>query len=916
MSVPQKVLRLPGRDGTAWHRTCPSRRRLACLHQKAVRWTVPCASMLPTLIFVMSLVAQGTSDSAQKGTISGHVRDAQGAALAAATLEIECGQIKRRTVTSAVGDFTQSELPLGRCAVTAMSDSFEPETVYVDSGAGRPLNMVLQVRRFASEVVVTPGRGVDERALLTPEALSVVSRRDIETRPYVLLPQVLREEPGVLLQQTTSGQTSPILRGFTGQSNVYLLDGVRLNTGQWRSGPNQYTAWVDSGPVDTIEVVRGGGSVQYGSDALGGTIQFLTSPTLISPRASWVNGNLEVVAGSAAQNVGGEADLGFQTRGASIRVGATRQHVGNLRAGKGLDSHSAITRYFGLPSTLVGTRMPDTGFNQSGAYAVGLFSLGAHGTLRTTFMHESQTDASRYDRVLGGQGVYRSGFDPQALDFGLVRYARTDVGLLDGFSSTFSVNRQADGRYEQARPHQRLDRQEATTTAIGYQVQGHRDFSGRHQFVVGGELYDESIDAFRELVDAARTEAARPDIPDGTTYRSYGVFAQHRIDVAPDRLSLKGGLRFSGFRFATTRDDTLGVTREQVDAHTTTFQAAAVLNLMRGINLTASVNRAFRAANAADLGGIGLTGGGGFEISPTTAASLGAYVGTTAATGAISTGERVQPLRPEVVYQYEAGLKAAVGGFSGSLTAFDLELYDFLQRRALVFDASIVGTAISGFTVVRVDDTGLAYIAQDVRPIATSVNVDRARIRGFETEGKLRVNGSLTLSAYSSMANGRILPDGEHVRRMPPPMGGAKIRWSRSRWWTEAVATFAARQTRLNSGDLGDARIGAIRTRSSIAAFFSGTATDMGLVRDGTLIATGETLAQVQNRVLGSATSAPLFTAHPGFVVFGMRGGVRLTAAFDLTVLGENLTDVNYRLYGSGVDAPGFNVQARMRYRF
>jgi outer membrane receptor protein involved in Fe transport len=332
--------------------------------------------------------------------------------------------------------------------------------------------------------------------------------------------------------------------------------------------------------------------------------------------------------------------------------------------------------------------------------------------------------------------------------------------------------------------------------------------------------------------------------------------------------------------------------------------------------LTASVNRAFRAANAADFGGIGLSGGGGFEISPTTAASLGAYVGTTGAAGAVSTGDRVQQLRPEVVYQYEAGLKAALGGFSGAVTAFDLELYDFLQRRALVFDSSIVGTTISGFTVVRTDNTGLAYIAQDVRPIATSVTVDRARIRGVETEGEMRVNDSLMLSAYFSMSNGQVLPDGEYVRRMPPPMGGAKVRWSRSRWWTEGVATFAAAQTRLNSGDLGDARIGAIRTRSSIAGFFNGTATDMGLVRDGILLATGETLAQVQDRVLGSAASAPLFTAHPGFVVFGLRGGIRLSPSFDVAVLGENLTDVNYRLYGSGLDAPGVNVHVRLRYRF
>ena len=50
--------------------------------------------------------------------------------------------------------------------------------------------------------------------------------------------------------------------------------------------------------------------------------------------------------------------------------------------------------------------------------------------------------------------------------------------------------------------------------------------------------------------------------------------------------------------------------------------------------------------------------------------------------------------------------------------------------------------------------------------------------------------------------------------------------------------------------------------------------------------------------------------------MIGLRGGVRVTPAFDVSVLGENLTDTNYRLYGSGVDAPGVNVQVRARYRF
>jgi outer membrane receptor protein involved in Fe transport len=867
-------------------------------------------------VFGVAILLVDQANAQTSGAIAGVVRDPQGAVIVAATVDISCGAVRRRTSSSSVGEFLETNLPAGRCTVTAGSEEFEPETVLTESLSSSRLTLSLRVRRFASEVVVTPTRQ-DERAFEVPEALSVTSRRDLDGRPHALVTQALAEEPGVLLQQTSSAQTSPIIRGFTGQSNVYLVDGVRLNVGQWRTGPSQYSAWIEGGPVESIEVVRGGGSVQYGSDALGGTIQYLTTTSLASVAPRRVNGSLELMGASASEGLGVQGDLAFRAGSAMVRVGGSRQRVGELRAGKGLDSHSAIARYFGLPSTLIGSRLRATDFETAGAYGVATIGLSHGAAVRALFMHDTQIGASRYDRVLGGEGLFASRFDPQTLDLATARYTKTGAGIFDGIAATLSLNRQADGRFEQARPTARLDRQEAVTTALGYQVQANRDFGLRHQMVAGAEYYDESITASRELVDPGPvTQRARPDIPDGTTYGNFGVYAQHAFDVLPNRLSLRGGVRYSRFVFATTPDAALGVLVERVTQQSTTFQATAVVGLSDEINLTASVNRGFRAANAADLGSIGLTGGGGFEIAPSAAGRLGAFVGSTGATGAVSTGERVPGLGPEVVYQYEVGLKARTRRFTGAVSGFTMELYDFLQRRALVFDNDIVGRTISGFTVVRQDATGLAYIAQDVRPIATRVNVDRARVRGFDVEGEFRPSGSWTASAYFSLASGRILTTNEFVRRMNPPMGGAKLRWSRQRLWAEGVVMFAADQTRLNSADLTDARIGAVRTRNSIATFFNGTAADMGLVQGGVLVATGETLAQVQTRVLGAATSAPLYDSGPGFAVFGLRAGIRLTTQIDVTVLGENLGDVNYRLYGSGIDAPGINVQVRTRYRF
>jgi hemoglobin/transferrin/lactoferrin receptor protein len=130
----------------------------------------------------------------------------------------------------------------------------------------------------------------------------------------------------------------------------------------------------------------------------------------------------------------------------------------------------------------------------------------------------------------------------------------------------------------------------------------------------------------------------------------------------------------------------------------------------------------------------------------------------------------------------------------------------------------------------------------------------------------------------------------------------------------------------LSSLDLGDRRTGATRSRGQIANFFNRGARVRGLVSPGPdgivgnaddrLIATEETLAQVQNRVLGSATSAPLFDHIPGYGLINLRGGFKFGEKSEVSLDFENITDQNYRGLAWGIEGPGRSVTARYHYRF
>ncbi len=66
------------------------------------------------------------------------------------------------------------------------------------------------------------------------------------------------------------------VRGLTGNKVNVFVDGVRYSNGAQRGGVNTFLDLIDPSTLDGMEVLRGTSSAQYGSDALGGSVQFLT----------------------------------------------------------------------------------------------------------------------------------------------------------------------------------------------------------------------------------------------------------------------------------------------------------------------------------------------------------------------------------------------------------------------------------------------------------------------------------------------------------------------------------------------------------------------------------------------------------------------------------------------------------------
>ena len=134
------------------------------------------------------------------------------------------------------------------------------------------------------------------------------------------------------MQRTSPTMAGVFIRGLVGNTVNVFVDGVRYSNGAQRGGVNTFLDLVDAGSLESIEILRGPSNDQYGSDALGGTIQFLSKvPVLNTASAPRIGGQIDVSAGTAHKNGGGSALVAFNGPRLGVVGFVSARHVGLLR---------------------------------------------------------------------------------------------------------------------------------------------------------------------------------------------------------------------------------------------------------------------------------------------------------------------------------------------------------------------------------------------------------------------------------------------------------------------------------------------------------------------------------------------------------------------------------------------------------
>jgi hemoglobin/transferrin/lactoferrin receptor protein len=507
------------------------------------------------------------------------------------------------------------------------------------------------------EVVVTTQR-VPENEQLIPYSISLLDKKEMDHFTKRSTPEMLMNTEGVFIQKTNHGGGSPFIRGLTGNQTLILLDGIRLNNSIYRYGPNQYLNTVDIFSIDRMEVARGTGSVQYGSDALGGALQiFSVEPLLNSTGSEWhgkVTG--KIMTGDMEKT--GRGQLEYKSKKMAMLIGGTYRDFGDLVGGKetGVQSPSGYTEY-AFDGKL-------------------LFALKENMQLTLASQFLNQSHVPIYHKVTLENYAINE-FQPQQR---LMNYARINIQgtkkIFDQVKFIASWQQNTENTTAQKNNSVLVQQDNNRVNTLGFVTDVTSNFSKIWSANSGIEYYHDNVSSSRFVTtsdNSAPPIEKRGLYPDDSKYGNFSVYSLHHFTL--NNWVIDGGIRFNAFNIKIDDKD-LGEVKITPEA--LVFNVGAMYNLNSANHLYGTISNGFRAPNIDDMGTLGIVD---FRYE------IPAY-----------------DLEPEKSMNFETGYKLSLPKFQANIAGYYMDLNQLITR------VKVEGEFVDGYQVYKKENVEEAFI--------------------------------------------------------------------------------------------------------------------------------------------------------------------------------------------------------------
>ncbi|MCK0133131.1 TonB-dependent receptor [Arenibacter sp. S6351L] len=688
-----------------------------------------------------------------------------------------------------------------------------------------------------------------------PQKISLMNAKTIEFTASQTSADLLQNSGKVFVQKSQLGGGSPMIRGFATNRLLLSVDGVRMNNAIFRGGNIQNVISIDPFTIKSTEVIFGPGSVIYGSDAIGGVMNFYTNnPQFSKTDSLQFSGKSNYRYSSANNENTFHVDFNLGKREWAFLSSLTYNNFGDLKMGSHGPSSYLRNNYVvtengqdELRENENAKKQVPSGYDQINIMQKVLFRPNSNWNINLSAYYSETSDYSRYDRLIrpskDGLGLRSAEwfYGPQKWFMGNLQFYKNGKGkFYDGLKITTAYQNFGESRNDRNYGDVIRYRTKENVDAISANVDFENKRIGNLRLYYGGEyIFNKIGSTGNEFnIETMATSPSASRYPDNSTWQTLAGYISGELKAKPN-FTFLSGLRYSHVWIDAIFDQTFySFPFNDADLSTGALTGSLGFSWFPKADLQVTFNGStgFRAPNIDDVGKI-------FDSEP---------------------GSVVVPnpdLEPEYAYNLEVGIQKNFNDrwmLKGA--SFYTYLVDALVRRDFQFNGN----------------SEIVYNGE-LHNVQAIQNAAKAYVYGFEfgldaflTES-LSVNANLTLTeGIEEEQDGTDTP-GRHVA---PTFGDFHIVWKNQKLKTDLFANFNGE---ISYSDMSMSE----KTKDYIYAV--------------------------------DADGNPY---SPSWYTLNFRSQYQFSNAFKFTANLENITDQRYRSYSSGIVAPGINLILGVGYTF
>lgn len=638
--------------------------------------------------------------------------------------------------------------------------SYHVSTISVDAILKKDGKILLTERIIKiDEVVISANKWEQNKSEIPYEILSISAKEMSFTNPQTSA-DMLAASGQVFVQKSQLGGGSPMLRGFGANSVLIVVDGIRMNNAIFRGGNLQNVINIDPNALQSSEVIFGPGAVIYGSDALGGVMDFHT----ITPQ--YATGDNLLIKGhgltrfSSANNektINGLVSLGKRNFG--YLGSLTLSDFGDLRTGSVRPQNHPdfgkrpeyITWINGTDSILQNTNenlQKFSGYQQLSTLQKIQFRIKNHLELGYTLNFSTTSDIPRYDRLIEYEGETLKNaewhYGPQKWMMHALRFsyfksnALFDEAKVNVAFQRFEESRH-DRRYRQLSLRNRMEK----VDVFSFNADFEKVLSKNRQLFYGLDYTLNRVNstAFAKDIESEAISSISTRYPnEGSNVSNAAMYASYKKNLT-GKFVLNTGVRYT-YQSLISKFDNSSIDYGNIE------NASSALNGNVGLvfkpnqkwNISALVSSGFRAPNVDDISKV-------FDSEP---------------------GNVVVPnpdLKPE--YSYNAEI-------SGSWIFKEKLLINGAVFYSILHDAMARGD----FTINGQDS--IIYDGE-MSKVQAILNTGEANIYGFSAMFKMDLSSRLSTSFNINYTQGRDRVNNEPLRHTTPVFGKGSLFYNHKR---------------------------------------------------------------------------------------------------------------------------------------